>query len=87
MKRIITAFAIGSVLANSALAQVTDPAVTSWLQNTTIYGSHYVQGNSTPIQDNVLANVQQVAYNTNWAYISTTGIPCLLYTSPSPRDA
>ena len=54
----------------------TNPAITSWLQNTTgITGRHYVSGNSTPIVDATLANVQTVKYSSNWAYISTNGIP------------
>ena len=41
----------------------TNPAITSWIQNSTnIMGRHYVKGNSTPINDNVLANVQSVKY-------------------------
>lgn len=59
----------------AAVAQ-TNPAITSWLINTTgIMGRHYVKGNSTPINDNVLANVQTVQYSTNFVYISTKGIP------------
>jgi hypothetical protein len=53
----------------------TNPAITSWLQNNTIMGRHYVSGNSTPINDNVLANVQTVQYSANSAFISTKGIP------------
>ncbi len=54
----------------------TNPVITSWIQNTTgIMGRHYVSGNSTPIQDNVLANVQKVQYSADWAYINATGIP------------
>lgn len=53
----------------------TNPAITSWLQNTTTYGSHYVQGNSTAIQDDALANVQKVQYSDDWVYISATGVP------------
>ncbi len=54
----------------------TNPAITSWLRNTTgIMGRHYVSGNSTPINDNVSANVQQVQYSNNFVYISATGIP------------
>jgi len=63
-----------SLLAFPAKAQI-NPAILKWMQNNTILGSHYVQGNSTPIQDNVLANVQTVQYSTNWVYISTKGIP------------
>jgi hypothetical protein len=51
------------------------PAITSWLQNTTIMGSHYVSGNSTPIQDNIAANTQLVQYSSTWVYVSTHGIP------------
>jgi hypothetical protein len=54
----------------------TNPAITSWLQNTTgLMGSHYVSGNSTAIQDAVEANVQSVQYSSNWVYVSTNGIP------------
>ena len=53
----------------------TNPAITKWLQNTTIKGRHYVAGNSTPIQDDVLANVQKVQYSANFAYVTTQGIP------------
>ncbi len=57
----------------------TNPAITSWLQNTTgITGRHYVTGNSTPIVDAVLANVQSVKYDANWSYISATGIPAYI---------
>ena len=38
-------------------------------------GRHYVAGNSIPIQDAVLANVQTVQYSANWVYASTKGIP------------
>ena len=53
----------------------TNPAITEWLQNNTVMGRHYVQGNSTPIQDNVLANVQSVQYSSSWVYVTTNGIP------------
>ncbi|HRH35815.1 MAG TPA: YHYH protein, partial [Catalimonadaceae bacterium] len=52
-----------------------NPAISSWLQNTTLMGRHYVNGNSTPIQDNVLANVQSVKYSATSVYITTNGIP------------
>ncbi len=52
------------------------PAITSFMQNTTsIMGRHYVSGNSTPINDAVLANVQSVKYSVDWVYVSATGIP------------
>jgi hypothetical protein len=57
----------------------TNPAITSWLQNTTgITGRHYVTGNSTPITDAVQANVQTVQYNTTNVYVSATGIPAYI---------
>ena len=63
------------LLAGGLQAQ-TNPAISSWLINTDgTTGRHYVQGNSTPIVDAVLANVQQVQYSTNWVYVSTTGVP------------
>lgn len=51
------------------------PAITSWLQNTTLNGSHYVSGNSTPIQDNVPVNTQLIQYSSTWVYVTTNGIP------------
>ena len=58
------------------LGAQTNPAVTSWLINTTgLKGRHYVQGNSTPIQDNTPANVQSVQYSDNWVYVKSAGIP------------
>ena len=56
-------------------AQVS-PAISSWLRNTTgATGRHYVQGNSTPINDADLVNVQSVQYSTNWVYVTATGVP------------
>ena len=76
MKKTILLFTL-NVLAILANAQ--GPAITSWLQNTTgIMGRHYVAGNSTPINDNVLANVQTVQYSANWVYVSTKGIPAYI---------
>lgn len=65
---------LAAILASAASAQ-TNPAIINWLQNSSITGSHYVQGNGTPIQDADLANVQSVEYSANWSYISTNGIP------------
>lgn len=52
-----------------------NPAILSWLQNTTVTARHYVAGNSTPIQDADLVNVQSVKYSANNVYITTTGLP------------
>jgi len=65
---------VGSIICSFSFAQ-TNPAITSWLQNTTITGSYYMSGNSTVIQDDVLANVQLVQYNDDWVYVNTNGIP------------
>jgi hypothetical protein len=51
------------------------PAITAWLQNTTQTGSYYMSGNSTPIDNEILVNCQQVAYSNNWVYIKATGVP------------
>ncbi len=54
----------------------TNPAITSWLQNTSVTGSYYtVAGGSTKIANNILVNCQKVEYSTNFAYITCTGIP------------
>jgi hypothetical protein len=61
----------------TAVAQ--GPAISSWMQNTTgIMGRHYVNGNATPINDNIAANVQTVQYSSNWVYVSTNGIPAYI---------
>jgi hypothetical protein len=66
---------IGIIALNISVFSQTTPAITSWLQNNTLMGRHYVSGNSTPINDNVLANVQTVQYSANSVYVSTKGIP------------
>ena len=73
MRKLFIALSLG--ITPFSFAQ-TNPAITSWLQNTTgLNGSHYVSGNSTAIQDAVEANVQTVQYSSNWAYVTTNGIP------------
>jgi hypothetical protein len=65
-----------ALLLVGGLQAQTNPAISSWLINTDgTTGRHYVQGNSTPIVDAVLANVQMVQYSANWAYVTTTGVP------------
>jgi hypothetical protein len=51
------------------------PAVSSWLQNNTITGTYYVQGNSTAISNSVLVNCQTVSYGANNVFVEATGIP------------
>ena len=74
MKKLLF-FAFAAFLISETVAQ-TDPAIVNWIQNTTnIKGRHYVKGNSTPVNDAVLANVLKVQYSTDWVYVSTNGIP------------
>ncbi|TAE50813.1 MAG: YHYH protein [Bacteroidetes bacterium] len=71
----VSAFVLVFLLIHAAHAQ-TNPAITSWLINTTgVKGSHYVQGNSTLIPDNDSANVKKVYYSANYAYIKANGVP------------
>ncbi|MFM2195948.1 MAG: hypothetical protein RL092_1548 [Bacteroidota bacterium] len=76
--KLFTALLTSLVLSGiTAFAQ--GPAISSWMQNTTgIMGRHYVNGNATPINDNVAANVQTVQYSSNWVYVSTNGIPAYI---------
>jgi hypothetical protein len=71
-KSLIAASLCISAIAGNAQ---TNPAILSWLQNTSAFGSHYIQNNFTPIQDNVLVNVQAVQYSATWVYVTTKGIP------------
>lgn len=53
----------------------TNPAITSWLQNTVTVGSYYTSGNSTVITNNILVNCQSVQYSASNVYVSTKGVP------------
>ena len=73
-KRLLPTFTL--VLLTALVFGQTNPAITSWLQNTTVTGSYYtVAGGSTKIANNILVNCQKVQYSTNFAYITCTGIP------------
>jgi hypothetical protein len=63
------------LLVVSNLKAQTNPAITSWLQNTTTTGFYYMSGNSTPISHGLLVNCQQVRYSTNNVYVNATGMP------------
>ena len=52
-----------------------NPAITSWLQNTSETGSYYVAGNSTAIDNGILYNCQLVEYSDDYVYVHTNGIP------------
>lgn len=62
-----------ALLSTSLFAQ--GPEVTSWLQNSTLNGTYYVQGNSTPLSNGILFNCQEVSYSQNFVYVTTNGIP------------
>ena len=65
-----------SLITSSIVFGQFSPAITSWIQNTTgLTGSHYVNGNSTPITDNAIANVISVQYSADWVYVRANGIP------------
>lgn len=56
-------------------AQTNNAAVYSWLQNTTGMGTYYMQGNSTPISNNILYNCQTISYSNTAVYVETNGVP------------
>jgi hypothetical protein len=83
---LLSAFALTTQLMNAQLS----PAITSWLQNTTVTGRHYAVGNPTPINDADLVNCQAVQYSSNWVYVSTKGIPAYVtgpYLDGNPSQA
>lgn len=77
MKKGILCLALFATFLN--LQAQTNPSITRWIFNTSgLKGRHYVSGNSTPIQDDVLANVQSVQYSADWSYIKANGIPAYI---------
>lgn len=76
MKKSILSFIL---LCFAVWSNAQSPAISSWLINTTgATGRHYVQGNSTPINDADLVNVQSVQYSNNWVYVTATGVPAYI---------
>ncbi len=67
--------ALGLVTASFAGKAQLSPAITSWLQNTTLTGSYYMSGNSTAIDNSIIANCQKVEYSATYVYVTTNGIP------------
>lgn len=68
--------AIASLLSIVLANAQTNPAITSWLQNTNgTKGRYYLTGNFTPNTSSIDANVQLVQYSTNNVYVKATGIP------------
>lgn len=72
MKPILT---LTALLTTAVCQAQVSPSISAWLQNNTVLGSYYMQGNSTAISNNVLANVQTVQYSNDWVYVKTNGIP------------
>lgn len=66
---------IGFLIVSSLVQAQLNPAVTSFLQNTTQTGNYYVSGNSTLQGNNILVNCQQVEYSSDYVYISTNAVP------------
>ena len=71
MKNYYTLAFLITILANAQ----TNPAITKWLQNTTVTGQYYMSGNSTPISHGILVNCQQVRYSATNVYVNATGMP------------
>lgn len=65
---------LSCALTANASAQ-TNPAITTWLQNTTTTGTYYKSGSSALLSNGILVNCQKVEYSASWAYISTKGVP------------
>ncbi|MCB9196090.1 MAG: YHYH protein [Flavobacteriales bacterium] len=90
-KRTLLFLTLLTVAAANAQEKSTNPAVTSWMINTTgITGRHYVAGNSTPINDTYEANVQSVEYSNNYSYVMASGIPAYIigpYQDGNPSQA
>lgn len=78
-KFILIALFVGIMVEVQSLLGQTNPAVINWMINADgTKGRHYVKGSSTPVADNVLANVQKVQYSNSWVYVTTTGIPAYI---------
>lgn len=73
IKKISLSFLI-ALFGLNAQAQL-NPAITHWLQNTSLLGSYYASGNSTVISNNLLVNCQKVEYSSTDVYVTATGIP------------
>lgn len=74
MKKKISTILTSGVFSLQSFAQI-NPAISSWLQNTTETGTYYVSGSSNLLSNGILVNCQEVEYSTNWVYVHTTGVP------------
>lgn len=68
-------FLLISLFYSSTAIFAQNPAITSWLQNNSITGTYYNEGNSTAIDNNILVNCQKVEYSNNYVYVTTQGVP------------
>ncbi len=68
-------YTLGLVLAAFVSQAQVSPAISSWLQNTTVTGKYYIQSNFTAFSNTVTANCQAVQYNATDVYVSTKGVP------------
>jgi hypothetical protein len=59
----------------AAAAHAQSPAITSWLQNNTVLGTYYINGNPTAVSNNILVNCQKVEYSAANVYVHTNGVP------------
>ena len=88
MKKILLS---GFLIINQFSFAQTNPAITSWLRNTTgIIGSYYTSGSSVPKSNGIAANVQTVQYNASNVFVSTHGIPAYAvgpYLDGNPNNA
>lgn len=73
-----TGLLISLLLAGFVSNAQTSPAIMAWMRNTTTTARHYVSGNSTPINDAGLVNIQSVQYSANFVYATTTGLPAYI---------
>ena len=74
MKKNILTLLFAAAFLFDASAQL-NPAITTWLQNTTQTGTYYTAGNSTAQSNNIVVNCQKVQYSTNYVYVSSNGVP------------
>jgi hypothetical protein len=63
------------VLISTIVKAQLNPAITSWLQNTTKTGTYYPKGNPSLTENNILVNCQKVEYSDDFVYVTATGIP------------
>src|SRR5438045_1147797 len=74
MKKIIPGTFITLILSATIFAQ-TNPAITSWIINTTNQTGYNCSGCTPAVNGSIPANVQSVYYTSTDAYISASGIP------------